>query len=646
MPHPTDTFSYRPLDHRKREIRLLVVLKRGWRSKILPVDELVPNCRLEHATFGRSKGIKSYEALSYTWGRPNTHFPPRFIILNGAKFEVGENLYHALQYLAFNSQDRVLWVDAICINQNDASEKNHQVQQMGDIYRMASQVVVWLGLSSAGTKRVFKFINQHNPYEDSPDKSIFVISLRGDAKERWKMSTVDQLKDLCERDYWSRVWIIQEIGLASKLQVVCGKYQFPWDSLDRVLKVVGPYMPTLVASLGWLQPRPQGDSVTLQSLLSKFETSLCKVPHDKIYGFSGLASDWAEAGIPIDYNKSLLCLHGDVLSFYSDRAFQSGAYSFGADQHRQSETRTGRSRHSEVTHPMFHFRGTQARVEPFMRCSREFYSNLLQLSWLIWNQLAFSRPDLVLAMQIFPIANGTAGSIDETMFHKVSEAVQRTFVKVGVNEILPFWLFLLTKSELHWVSSCLQSLYSNFTKTGPAADFSYFYRLKKYECDLELIMERIGGPQKPPRRATWTVRRGEAVIPYAFDTRDKTHVFNTRDETTEIQGELFWTTKFYLSPKVRYEPVRYGDFQQGWFCFRKHSNAAPATHRRSEARSVPGDLGFDRQKLDDWASSESGIGYSLVLPRHQLQLCLTKEVFKMCCIRHTEGGFFSDQLKY
>lgn len=55
---------------------------------------------------------------------------------------------------------------------------------------------------------------------------------------------------------------------------------------------------------------------------------------------------------------------------------------------------------------------------------------------------------------------------------------------------------------------------------------------------------------------------------------------------------------------------------------------------------MPGDLGFDRQRLDDWASGESGIGYNLMLPRHQLKLCLTKEVFEMCCLRGTEPQFF------
>jgi hypothetical protein len=474
--------------------------------------------------------------------------------------------------------------------------------------------VVWLGLSSAGTKRAFQFIKEHS--------STYVKTLKGDAKYKWKMNAIMELKDLCERDYWSRVWIIQEIGLASKIQVVCGNYQFPWDSLYRVLDAMGPSMPILVASLGWLHVRRQEYPITLQSLLLKFETSLCKVPHDKIYGFSGLACDWAEADIPIDYNKSLLRLHGDVLSFYSDRAFQSGSYSFRAAQ----------ARHSEAKYQMFHFRRAQARPKPSKMESKEFYSNLLQFSWLIWNQLAASKPELVLAKQIFPIANGTARQvIDDVISQQVSEAVQRTFIKVGVNDILPFWLFLLTKSELRWVSSCLQGVES--LEADSRADFCHFCSIKKYEFGLEFSIERIDSRQKLPPRTVWSARAGETV---------NYHVFNTSGHTT--QGALFWTTKFYLALESKYESARYNDFERGWLCFRKHSNAAQVKHRRSKAWSVTRDLGFDRQKLDNWASSGSGIGYSLVLPTHRLKLCLPKEVFEMCCTR-TEGEFFSGQVR-
>jgi hypothetical protein len=83
-----------------------------------------------------------YKALSYAWGDQNTKMP---IELNGWQFFVGKNLWWALYRLRQISQGRVLWIDAICINQNDILERKHQVLKMGDIYESAEHVLAWLG---------------------------------------------------------------------------------------------------------------------------------------------------------------------------------------------------------------------------------------------------------------------------------------------------------------------------------------------------------------------------------------------------------------------------------------------------------------------------------------------------------------------
>ena len=83
-----------------------------------------------------------YEALSYTWGINKT---TKQIILNGKRFMVTENLYSALQYLRFKNEDRILWIDAICIDQTQIAERNHQVRHMASIYRDADRVLFWLG---------------------------------------------------------------------------------------------------------------------------------------------------------------------------------------------------------------------------------------------------------------------------------------------------------------------------------------------------------------------------------------------------------------------------------------------------------------------------------------------------------------------
>ena len=83
----------------------------------------------------------SYEALSYVWGDGSEKTP---IQINGSTLEVGTNLRLALFNLREPNKPRTLWIDAICINQDDISERNQQVTIMGDIYSRARRTVVWL----------------------------------------------------------------------------------------------------------------------------------------------------------------------------------------------------------------------------------------------------------------------------------------------------------------------------------------------------------------------------------------------------------------------------------------------------------------------------------------------------------------------
>ncbi|KAK4112968.1 HET-domain-containing protein, partial [Canariomyces notabilis] len=107
---------------------------------VLPgVGEEVIRCTLRIATL---LDLDSYEAMSYEWGEPGLG---RTILVNDSEFEVGENLFQALRHLRLPDSARVLWIDAICINQSDLRERNHQVQQMADVYSRAQQVIAWIG---------------------------------------------------------------------------------------------------------------------------------------------------------------------------------------------------------------------------------------------------------------------------------------------------------------------------------------------------------------------------------------------------------------------------------------------------------------------------------------------------------------------
>ena len=104
-------------------------------------DDSGLSCGLEDC---RLSGDPSYEALSYTWGQPL--FPEVLHTDNGV-LRITENLALALRRLRFKERVRYLWVDAVCINQNDATDKSRQVAMMGSIYKSARRVICWLGQS-------------------------------------------------------------------------------------------------------------------------------------------------------------------------------------------------------------------------------------------------------------------------------------------------------------------------------------------------------------------------------------------------------------------------------------------------------------------------------------------------------------------
>ncbi|KAH8587916.1 heterokaryon incompatibility protein-domain-containing protein [Bisporella sp. PMI_857] len=97
-----------------------------------------------------------YEALSYEWGDPKG--PGHKIILNGQLFKVRENLFQALTCLRSTGATESLWIDTICINQEDVQEQNHQVRIMDSIYRLARRVRVWIGCDTKRISDAFQLI--------------------------------------------------------------------------------------------------------------------------------------------------------------------------------------------------------------------------------------------------------------------------------------------------------------------------------------------------------------------------------------------------------------------------------------------------------------------------------------------------------
>ncbi|KAK4100880.1 heterokaryon incompatibility, partial [Parathielavia hyrcaniae] len=122
-------------------IRLLRVQK-GWST-----DDII--CYLFESYPDQERGV-AYKALSYTWGglmhMPTAGLPK--VLVDGYELELTENLYTSLGHIRCHDLDVTLWVDAICINQQDPKDKGHQVKQMGKVYAGADEVLIWLGQCS------------------------------------------------------------------------------------------------------------------------------------------------------------------------------------------------------------------------------------------------------------------------------------------------------------------------------------------------------------------------------------------------------------------------------------------------------------------------------------------------------------------
>jgi Heterokaryon incompatibility protein (HET) len=130
--------NYKPLNPRANEIRL-VRLKSLKHNRDNRFDDHHVICELEHV--GRTERIE-YTALSYAWqdGREQQ----QITIANNMQ-NVSANLAAAIKELRDETNDILLWIDQLCINQTDDAEKAQQVQEMKSIYERASHVAVWIG---------------------------------------------------------------------------------------------------------------------------------------------------------------------------------------------------------------------------------------------------------------------------------------------------------------------------------------------------------------------------------------------------------------------------------------------------------------------------------------------------------------------
>ncbi|EPE35676.1 hypothetical protein GLAREA_05013 [Glarea lozoyensis ATCC 20868] len=161
-----------------------------------------------------------YEALSYVWGEAAER---NEILLDGKLTSITRNLWTALKYIRQTDASRTLWIDAICINQNDINERNEQVRQMGRIYSQASCVLIWLGPPDAEIENTMLALQIEG-------------ALEGRQYEQFPKDIALGLQRILSRPWWHRIWVIQEHVLANADAIVgCGHTWLGWTQLSSAL---------------------------------------------------------------------------------------------------------------------------------------------------------------------------------------------------------------------------------------------------------------------------------------------------------------------------------------------------------------------------------------------------------------------------
>jgi hypothetical protein len=307
--------QYYPLNVTRNEIRLVRLAP----SRSFPTKAY---CSLVHLSLDDNI---TFEALSYAWGDLDLK---RSIFLDGRRFLVTRNLEIALRHLRYVSDERTIWIDALCIDQNDIDERNEQVARMQQIYQSATKVVVWLGPASKDSDIAIDFLLQ--------------ASAKQQEFERWFPSVLTDpfiarsLRAVCnlgDRNYWKRIWIVQEIVSATSVVVRCGFRCLRWADVI--------YLPLCVASTnniteeGYVyqeflnvpevilmlqniianfiipvtihecKRRLALRDITLEWLLISYRCLLSTDPRDKVFALVGMAHQYdAQFGLSLDYKLS------------------------------------------------------------------------------------------------------------------------------------------------------------------------------------------------------------------------------------------------------------------------------------------------------------------------------------------------------
>jgi len=339
-------------------------------------SEAVLSCTIEHVSLDTSP---KYTALSYVWGNPVRSC---LIRLDDHDFLISESLYLALAEVEKNQTAKELWVDSICINQDDNLEKSNQVQRMGKNFHEAESVIAWLGLEEDGSDDAIGMLRDLGErLLDIASENPHVLSDIDLINRRWGQILPLQpflaeyeldsfsirpnpLSKLLQRPLWERIWIVQEIAVARSVLLKCGRSTISWGQFCiayRFIEVIHPLLSNSreqksMFNIGF-QPRilvkatmASGLKLEGQPLRGVLSTVFgaghalyASDPRDFVFASLGLANDVENLELRVDYTKSCARVYSELayallkdgnlefMSYCHDRNIQVGLPSWVPD---------------------------------------------------------------------------------------------------------------------------------------------------------------------------------------------------------------------------------------------------------------------------------------------------------------------------
>lgn len=262
----------------------------------------------------------AYEAVSYTWGGENadsSHSRPVYV---GPYWDVTmqtENCWEMLRFVRPHKRGvRLVWVDAICIHQNNLAERSMQVSEMIRIFSEAMQVIVYLGPDIAARLPPGKYPRRRRLHElDLGRSHDRPQGTRESSLDAQKISTLN-LQGLLERRYFSRLWVVQELLLSARATIRIGDVDF-WTNADSTKRQGDPedghlYPLSLRETAApWLMHISRGflmDGVgqILPQIMALTSSTHCTDPRDQLFGVLDLIEqDENELALQADYSLSL-----------------------------------------------------------------------------------------------------------------------------------------------------------------------------------------------------------------------------------------------------------------------------------------------------------------------------------------------------